>query len=179
MNNKFFIVGSGGAGKSTLASILSEQQGIPSFELDQLFWNDAWVVADADVFQNRVSLVVSQSQWILDGNYRGTVFNKVYSAADTLVWVNFPRRVVVYRCAVRALRMLVLRRKFYGKDLPPTIWGSIKLLGFVWKTFHERNLFLAEQIKNFEFSGRRTFVLKSKSDINAFLEELCVTEGNA
>ena len=155
-----------------MASALAKQLGLPCGELDQLFWNDHWVPTESSDFRSRVAHFISQPAWILDGNYRGEIFDLVFSAADTMVWLDLPRRVVLYRCARRSIRMLFKQQNFYGKKLPPTILGCVRHLRYVWKTFNERNVFLNIKVREFDGGDRQSFTLKSVAEIDALLSRL-------
>lgn len=67
---RILIVGTTGAGKSTLAQTLSETLGIPHVELDDLHWDANWT--SSLFFEERVSKVVEDQNccWIVDGNYQ-------------------------------------------------------------------------------------------------------------
>ena len=166
--NKIFIVGTGGAGKTTLAKGLAAHFGIESYELDNLFWNDNWRVSSSEEFLSRVARITSNSSWVIDGNYRGPVFDVVYNSSDTLIWLNLPRRLVIWRCALRSMRMLVMKQKFYDKELPSSFMGCIKHLKFVWVTFNERNLYLRERVEKYVSTGKTAIVLNSQKEIDRF-----------
>ena len=103
------IVGPSGSGKSTLARRLSAAIDAPHVELDVLNWGPAWLnrsVADPGEFTRRIEAAIIGDQWITDGNYRAALALVLPRATD-LIWLDYPRRVVmprvIHRSFVRAL----------------------------------------------------------------------------
>lgn len=168
--SKIFIVGSGGAGKSTLADALSERLAVSSYELDEYFWNDGWKISSQKEFLGNVKDIIAKPSWIIDGNYRGPIFDSVYESACIIIWLNLPKTTVMWRCINRSIRMLLLRRKFYDKDCVPSFIGSLKALKFIWSTFDARNQFLAQKVNDFDDLGRESIILKTQNEIDEYLQ---------
>ncbi|MGF1677269.1 MAG: adenylate kinase [Rivularia sp. (in: cyanobacteria)] len=97
------IIGTSGAGKTTLAHEVSHSLMIPHFELDSFYWEPNWMTASANIFRYRVEKALVGSSWIVDGNY-SKVRDIVWGNADTLVWLDYSFPVVINR---------VLRRTFH------------------------------------------------------------------
>ena len=62
------ILGSGGAGKTTLAAELAGRTGLPVVYLDALYWAPDWVPRPPDEFRAALDAAVAEDRWILDGN---------------------------------------------------------------------------------------------------------------
>lgn len=169
---RIFIVGSGGAGKSTLAKKLSAKFDIQSYELDSFFWEDNWVVSPQNEFLSKVQNIVSQPDWIIDGNYRGPIFDSVYNSADTLIWLNLPKVVVAWRFIKRSLSMWTKGENFFGKNCPPSLYGSFKALGFVLATYDSRNKFLKQKVNEFEQKQKKVVVLNKQKAINEYIQKI-------
>ena len=88
------IIGSGGAGKSTLARELGERTGIEVIHLDGHFWRPGWVETPADEWRALQADLCARDAWIMDGNYGGTLDLRL-ARADTVVFVDLPRRVTI------------------------------------------------------------------------------------
>lgn len=54
---RVLIVGSPGAGKSTLAKKLAARTGLPLIHLDDLYWNPGWVKVEPVVWQQRLEII--------------------------------------------------------------------------------------------------------------------------
>ena len=88
------VLGSGGAGKSTLARAVGERLGIEVVHLDRLFWRPGWDPMPTDEWRAVVARMVEGESWIADGNYSSTLDLRL-AVADTVVLLDFPRRVTI------------------------------------------------------------------------------------
>jgi len=93
---KIAIIGSPGAGKSTFARRIGEITGIEVFYLDQLFWKPGWVKTPRPEWIELQQRIVKGESWIIDGNYGATMDIRI-QAADTVIFLDFPRRVCLWR----------------------------------------------------------------------------------
>jgi adenylate kinase family enzyme len=100
------VVGNSGSGKTTLAKALATSLGVPHLELDSVFHQPGWQPLDRDTFRARVGDFTAQPGWVLDGNY-SAVQDLVWSRADTVVWLDLPRRRVMRQIIGRTLRRMV------------------------------------------------------------------------
>src|SRR5262245_27291374 len=89
MPRRIAVVGTTGSGKTTLARRLAERLGVPHIELDSLFWGPDWTPVAADVFLSRIRSAIAAERWVSDGNYVGSTDAMLWTAADTLVWLDY------------------------------------------------------------------------------------------
>ncbi len=107
------IVGTTGSGKTTLARQLAMRFGIPQIELDALHWGPNWDPAPVEVLRERTTRALSGETWVADGNY-STVRGIVWGRADTLIWLDYPLRVILWRLLRRSLRRSLLREELWN-----------------------------------------------------------------
>jgi adenylate kinase family enzyme len=100
------VTGSSGSGKSTLSQQLSELLGAEHIELDALHHLPGWQPRPTDEFQGELSALIAADAWIVDGNYETNSRPLVWRAADTVVWLDLPLRVVMRQVIGRTLRRL-------------------------------------------------------------------------
>jgi adenylate kinase family enzyme len=117
MSRRFCVVGNSGSGKTHLARRLSARLGLPLLELDSLNHRPGWQEAPVEEFRAEVRAALdaheaSNGGWVVDGNYRSRISDVV--AADTFVWLDYPRRVVTPRVIRRTLGRLLLRRELWN-----------------------------------------------------------------
>ncbi len=108
------IFGTTGSGKSWLAERLARREGLRVIELDALFWGPDWQPVPPDLFRHRVECAIREGDWIVVGNY-GQVRDLTWGAADTLIWLDLPLPVVMWRLLRRTAR-----RVWTGE----TLWGT-------------------------------------------------------
>lgn len=82
MPPKIVIIGNEGAGKSTLAAALAASLGVPHIEVES-------------VTSLQRALVDAKSGWVVEGMRRGTLRDQALPAADTLVWLDVSRMVIL------------------------------------------------------------------------------------
>jgi adenylate kinase family enzyme len=108
------VVGISGSGKSTLTRRLAERLGCPRLELDAVHHLPGWEPIGMDSFRAEVGEVVTGPRWVVDGNYRAVVPDLVWARADTVVWLDLPRRTVLRRVTWRSLRRVVRREELWN-----------------------------------------------------------------
>lgn len=172
------ILGSAGAGKSTLAAALGERTGLPVVHLDVLFWRPGWVAAPEHQARRELSLAVDRPGWIIEGNFlppRSGELDPRFGRADTVVFLDVPR----LRCAQRVLVRLVRDHGRRRADLPEGCWEGIDipLLRWIWgyqKTDRPSVLGILRRLPGRVAVHR----LRSDTDARKFLASLQVTAGH-
>lgn len=95
------VIGVAGAGKSIVARGISDRLGVRYVELDSIFWQANWTKLAEAEFEARVREATRVGDWVVDGNYSERIREITWGAADTVVWVDLPRAVVMWRWRVR------------------------------------------------------------------------------
>ena len=90
------IIGSCGAGKSTLAIQLNEIIDIPIIHLDKEYWKPGWVESEKEEWYERQNKMVGKDSWIIDGNYGGSLDIR-FSKADTVIFLDYNKYICLYR----------------------------------------------------------------------------------
>ena len=101
--NRILILGRTGSGKTTLARELAGALGVPHVELDSLFFGPNFTTVPLEVLRERTSAAIAREQWVTDGNKRA-VRDLVWPRADTIIWLDYPITVSLWRLGKRALR---------------------------------------------------------------------------
>ena len=107
------VFGTTGSGKSWLAKRLAERHGLRLIELDALFWGPGWQPAPLELFRHRVEREIRDGDWIVVGIY-GQVRDLTWRAADTLIWLDLPFPLVMWRLLWRTLRRSITKENLWG-----------------------------------------------------------------
>lgn len=111
------VVGGAGSGKSTVAAALATTRGQVEVELDALWWGPNWIPVDLPTFQGRVTDVVTRPTWIVEGFYVDEAMVPIiWPAADTIVWLDLPRRTSVVRALRRSVGRVLKRELLWGTN---------------------------------------------------------------
>lgn len=104
---KIHIIGGPGSGKTTLASRLSRQLGIPHVDLDDLQWDNAkgsyGTKRDPRERAALLDEILRKDDWIIEGVYHKWCA-QCFADADRIVLLEIPRRTYRYRIIRRFVR---------------------------------------------------------------------------
>ncbi|MFC6084330.1 AAA family ATPase [Sphaerisporangium aureirubrum] len=110
---RVLVVGTTGAGKTTMARSVAGRLQIPYHEMDSLYFaGPGWAVAGD--FAAKVAEIASGPGWVLDSFGQAEVRDLLWRRADTVVWLDYRRSVVMPRVLRRSLRRTLLREDVYG-----------------------------------------------------------------
>jgi adenylate kinase family enzyme len=98
------VLGSGGAGKTWLANEVARRTGLPVVHLDRIFWSPGWQEREADEAKQELRGAVAGETWILDGNFLNRLGTERLERADTVVFLDLPRRTCLRRVLWRRVR---------------------------------------------------------------------------
>jgi len=99
---RIVILGRTGSGKTTLARELATTIGVPHVELDALYFGPGFSTAPLSVLRERTSAAIAGDRWVTDGN-KSAVRDLVWPRADTVIWLDYPSVVSLWRLGKRAL----------------------------------------------------------------------------
>lgn len=116
------IVGGSGSGKTTLARRLAEQFDMPHIELDALFHLPGWTQRGPEDFRATVALATAGPEWVACGNY-SLVREQLWERADTVVWLDLPRRTIMAQVVSRTVRRVVTREQLWNGNREP--WSNL------------------------------------------------------
>ena len=110
--DRVLISGISGSGKTTLAVAVSVLLGLPRFELDALHHGPGWVKRED--FESDVDTFSAGSRWVTEDQYHTALGDLLWQRADTVVWLDLPRRTVMQRVIRRSVVRAVTRRELWN-----------------------------------------------------------------
>lgn len=159
------IVGSAGAGKSTLAARLGVVTGLPVIHLDREFWRPGWVRPSDTEWYARLDALLAGEAWILDGNFASTMERR-FAAADTIVVVDPPTLVCLWRALFRSIVGRSRRRADLADGCSERI--DLAFLRWIWRFRRDSRPKILRLIGALE-GGQRIVVLRSDADVRRFV----------
>ncbi len=110
---RILIVGTSGSGKSTLAKKLSELLDLPYVKTDAFYWKEGWQQASTASVIEQVTNVLKQDTWVMDGNFEDQR-QLVWARADTIIWLDLPKQLTLFRVLRRNLYWVLTRKKVWS-----------------------------------------------------------------
>ena len=169
---RVIVIGSGGAGKSTLARQIGERTGLPVIHLDAHYWRAGWVATPRDEWVRTVERMTAGEAWVMDGNYGGTLDLRL-AAADTVVFLDLPRTVALWG----AIRRRLTHRG--GRVRPDMAAGCPEQVGWefirwIWRYPRDRRPGVLRKLRAVEHR-KRVVILRSRADVRRFVASLAPT----
>ena len=109
---RVLVVAMSGAGKTTAARRIAERHGLAFHEMDVLAIGPGWSTRAG--FVPEVERIVGTDGWVIDSWGPPEVRELMWSRADTVVWLDYPRRVVLPRLWRRSWQRSWSRRPVFG-----------------------------------------------------------------
>lgn len=129
--DRLVLVGTSGAGKTTMAKRIAQALDMSHIEFDGIRHGPNWEETPDDLFKEILSRRLQGDRWVADGNY-SFARDVVWPRATTVVWLDYPIRVVMWRLFWRTMRRGVLRQELWNGNRE-RLW---------WHFFSRQSLFL-------------------------------------
>ena len=159
---KIIVIGCPGSGKSRFSKELNAKTDIPLFHLDMMYWNADKTIVEKSVFLKRLENVISEKEWIIDGNYASTMELRI-SVCDTVFFLDYPTEVCLDGV-----------KKRHGKPRSDMPWIE-----------HEEDSEFIKFIENFnksqrpdilalldKYSNKNIVIFKSREEADNFIEHI-------
>jgi adenylate kinase family enzyme len=165
------LIGSGGAGKSTLARDIAKRLDLPLIHLDALYWKPGWVETSPDEWRDTVASLLQREAWVMDGNFGGTLDQRL-AACDTVIFLDLPPMVCLWRVIKRRMRY----RGESRPDMRPGCPERLDVDFVLWIASYRlrRRGAVLKKLAMAASEGKQTFVLDCDAAVNAFVAALPV-----
>ena len=159
---KIIVIGCSGSGKTTFSEKLRDKLGLPLFYLDAIWHKPDRTHISREEFDSKLSDILAQDKWIIDGNYSRTLERRI-AAADTVFLFDLPTQIcldgVVSRIGKKRADM-----PWIDTELDPNLKNEIE-------AFREKNLPIIYELFQVYNEGKNFVIFKSREEGNAFLNE--------
>ena len=167
---KVIVIGCPGSGKSTLARALHKACGLPLYHLDMIYHLPDRTTLPRDAFDAKLTDILSQDQFIIDGNYHRTLEMRM-QACDTIILLDLPTEV----CLAGAMSRIGKKRE----DMP---WVETELdeefRQFICD-FSSQQLPLIYELIDIYKADKEIVILHSHEEVDAYLARLLQKKGQS
>jgi adenylate kinase family enzyme len=160
---RILVIGSPGAGKSTLARRLAETLELPLIHLDREYFGPGWAMPSRPEWRERVKALVARPAWVMEGNYAST-FDIRVPRATAIVWLDVPRWI----CARGVLWRVASNYGRVRADLGPGCterfdWSFMRWIWSYPRRMRPQTARMLERLR----PDQRAYVVRSRSQIPA------------
>lgn len=167
---RVLVAGTSGAGKTTLVRAVSELMRLPRVEIDSLHHGPQWTPRPE--FADDVAAFAAGSSWVTEWQY-AAVRPLLLARADTVVWLDHPKPVVMYRVTkrtvTRRLRHEVLWNGNTEGPLHTFFTDQDHIIRWAWRAHRDTGRRVREVLTG-EHGDRVTVVrLRGQRQVDAWL----------
>ncbi len=174
LGRRIVVVGTTGAGKTTLAEALSARLNLPHVELDGLYWGPGWAERPTQLFREAVAEAVAGEAWVVDGNYN-QARDLIWPRAQTLIWLDYPLPIIFWRLLWRSLRRGWTQEALWN-DNRESLWTQFatrnSLFLWAWRTARRRRLQYPALLQQPGNAHLQCFVFTSPRSVDRWLTRL-------
>ncbi|MEV6962805.1 adenylate kinase [Streptomyces sp. NPDC051207] len=170
---RILVVGVTGAGKTTLARTLSRRLGLPYHEMDALYFTGPnWAINNN--LTEDVSRLTAKPCWVIDSPGYPEVRDLLWDRADTVIWLDYPKRVIIPRVLRRSFRRTVTREILFGGNRETwTGWLSREHPAWwAWSQHGTRRHEVGRRVRDPRFAHLDTLRFDHPNDTAAWLTSL-------
>lgn len=158
--SKIIVIGCSGGGKSTFSKQLAKITGLPLYNLDKVYWLPDKSHLERPVFIKKQKEIMNNGEWIIDGNYRGTMEHRI-KRCELVYFFDMPADVCIKG---------VLTRNINRDDITCALEPDEELINDI-KTYAETAR--PKVLKLFEkYPNVKVITFKSHKEVDGYLEDL-------
>ena len=167
-SKRILVIGSCGAGKSTLSKKLNSILSLPVIHLDVHYHKPNWQEPTKEEWEIILKKLVRKPKWIMDGNYSDS-FDIRIPRADTIIYLDYGSISCLYRVLKRNI-------KYYGKKRSDIAKGctesfDLAFLKFVLLFNYHNKKEIYKRLKSLK-KIKQVIILKSDAEVEFFLTQL-------
>ncbi len=174
------VIGTAGAGKTTLARLIAARFNLPHIELDAINWQPGWRDLDRhdrDEFVKRVTAAVQAEAWVADGGYN-SIRDILYRRATHLIWLDYERPVIMARVIRRSLVRAIARTELWAGTGNRERWHHLLRpshpIRWAWTTWCRRRRETEERLLKEEYAHLIVSRLRHPREARRAVELLAV-----
>lgn len=165
---RVLIVGSSGAGKTTLAREVAKRLRLTHISMDkEFFWLPDCVARGRSEQREMIAEAVMNDRWVMDGSNPSS-FDLRLPRTNIVLWMRVPRVVCIYSVYRRAIKTYGLTRDDMAAGCTEQLPDK-EFLSYIWN-FDRRHAPILE--RNFDLYGPHVpiFQVKSRREADRLLD---------
>jgi adenylate kinase family enzyme len=176
IGKRIIVVGTSGSGKTTLAKSIADILDISHIELDALYWEADWTETPDDIFIQKIedALDGAGQTWIIDGNYRRSR-PIIWHHADTIIWLDYPLRIILWRLVSRTFRRVFLRVELWNGNRErfcEQFFSDDSIFRWAFQTYHRRKRTYTELMQNNKYPNLKFIHFAHPRETEKWLKQL-------
>jgi len=173
------VVGNSGSGKTVLGRALAGQLAVPFVELDAIYHQARWQPLPLPELRRRVEALAAGEGWVVDGNY-SAVRDLVWARADTVVYFDLPRHVVMRQVILRTLGRVATRAELWNGNREPVaslfrIDPDRSIIRWAWTQHGRYRTRFAEAVRSPDYAHLSFVRIGNHADARALLARAGLT----
>ena len=169
------MVGSTGAGKTTLAREIADRLDLEHIELDSIHHQAGWCRLPVDELRERTIDAISSAErgWVMCGGYDTAIGPIRIVVADTIIWLDLPRRISLWRTLIRTLKRVTTRQELWNGNRETaasllSLDPEKNIVLWSWVSHAKRRNRYQASVDNGDWDHLTVHHLKSRAAVEAF-----------
>ena len=180
LGNRIMVIGSCGSGKTTFSIQLSKILGLPLIHLDKEYWRPGWIETPKKEWHEKVENIVSQENWIIDGNYNGSLDIR-FKRTETVIFMDYNKYICLYGIFKRFILNYGRNRNDMGAGCNEK-FPNLQFIRFVWNFKKDSRQNIMDKMISYEKinkvilknrKGAKKFLLNLENDTNTLDYNFC------
>ncbi|MBN1305212.1 MAG: hypothetical protein JXA13_12320 [Anaerolineales bacterium] len=173
---RIVVVGTTGAGKSTLAGQLADRLNLALVELDALNWQPNWTNTPTEELLVKVDQATRGEAWVAAGNYECSR-SITWTRAQAICWLDFPFCTILWRLVSRTVKRVQTRELLWGTNYERfwpqmKLWSSESVFNWFFQTYWRRKREFPGLLSQTEYSHLKVFHFKTPQETQDWLDSL-------
>jgi hypothetical protein len=166
--SRIAIAAAPGAGKTTLARRLAPLVRADAIELDALAHGPNWSMRPE--FEAEVDAFTRRDRWITEWQF-DQARPVIAERADTLVWLDLPTRLIMFRLVRRIVASRLSREPLWAGNVEPPLWRVLVDPNHMVRWGYRSIALVRQQVAAAvrDYPHLRVVRLRSQADTDAFV----------
>jgi adenylate kinase family enzyme len=173
IGNRISIIGTSCSGKTTLGKLLANRFGLSFMDYDDAYWLSGWLKADRSVFESKIKDAACGDHWVLAGNSPSDSQRLVWPKVDTIIWLDLPLSLLLWRGIRRSIGNIFFRRPLCNGNYETLgrLFSKNSIIYWIWSSSRRRRKVYSNLFSTRPFPCRYIH-LKSSKELQLFLKTI-------